>query len=162
MSKKVSGSSWFEKQLFLCIPIGMRDTNFDPIYFPIRFALRYYAPFSRETCSILVDQSYYHALYLGRSKDVVDLCGAKFRRKNIRRFVEALPSHSKIALSTKIIISIANIFSKDLSENLNVRCMTQREKRPRRSIAVLSNISKHNGLHVGALLRHYFRCVIRL
>lgn len=38
--------------------------------------------------------------------------------KNIRRFVEALPSHSKIALSTKIIISIANIFSKDLSEIL--------------------------------------------
>lgn len=82
---------------------------------PIRFIPRSSSPFvitlfSRETCSILVDQSYYHAPYLGRSKDVLDFATQNLLKKSIRRFVEVLSSNAKTILSTEITISTTQIF----------------------------------------------------
>ena len=82
---------------------------------PIRFIPQSSSPFvitlfSRETCSILVDQSYYHAPYLGRSKDVLDFAAQNLLEKSIRRFVEVFSSNRKIILSTEITISTKQIF----------------------------------------------------
>ena len=124
-----------------------------------------------KTCSILVDQSYYHAPYLGRSKDVLDFTAQNLlEKKSVRRFVEVFSSNPKKKKRKKQYFRQKAttfrrqklFFQRNFLKSYRVRCVKQREERPRRDIVILSNISKHNGLHVGALLRHYFRCVIRL
>lgn len=76
--------------------------------------------FSRETCSILVDQSYYHAPYLGHSKDVLNFAAQNLLEKSIRRFVEVFSSNRKTILSTEItIFRLHKYFFKGIFSNFN-------------------------------------------